>query len=194
MTPNELYFDRARAESFGSVAEEYDRYRAGYPDALIDDLVGLQPTRVLDVGCGTGKVAVALARHGLSVLGVELDERMAGVARGHGLEVQVAAFETWGDAGRAFDLITCGDAWHWIDPARGVNKAAEVLEVGGTAARFWTTYILDEPFIAAFDPIYRRYAPQVAQAKSAATSMRNAKPTLFCPRECGSSHRVGAGW
>lgn len=163
MTPDELYFDRARAGSFGSMAEAYDRYRAGYPDALIDDLVGLQPTRVLDVGCGTGKVAVALARRGLSVLGVELDGRMAEVARGHGLEVQVAAFETWDDAGHTFDLITCGDAWHWIDPAPGVNKAAEILEVGGSVARFWTTYVLDEPVIAAFDPIYRRYAPEVAQ-------------------------------
>jgi hypothetical protein len=66
-------------------------------------------------------------------------------------------------AGRTFDLITCADAWHWIDPARGVNKAAEVLEVGGTVARFWTTYALDEQVIAAFDPIYRRYAPEVAQ-------------------------------
>ena len=75
MTPHELHLDRARAGSFGSVAEEYDRYRAGYPDALIDDLVSLHPVRVLDVGSGTGKVAVALARRGLSVLGVELDVR-----------------------------------------------------------------------------------------------------------------------
>jgi 2-polyprenyl-3-methyl-5-hydroxy-6-metoxy-1,4-benzoquinol methylase len=114
LTPDELYRDRGRAESFGSVAEQYDRYRAGYPEGLIEDLVGMRPARVLDVGCGTGKVAVPLIRRGLSVLGVEADERMAGVARGHGVHVQVAAFETWDTAGQVFDLVTCGDAWHWI--------------------------------------------------------------------------------
>jgi 2-polyprenyl-3-methyl-5-hydroxy-6-metoxy-1,4-benzoquinol methylase len=119
---DELHLDRARAESFGSVAEQYDRYRPTYPDALIDDLAALQPAQVLDVGCGTGKAAVALARRGLSVLGVELDERMADVARGHGISVEVAAFETWDDAGRRFDLITCAGAWHWIDHGPGVSK------------------------------------------------------------------------
>jgi len=123
----------------------------------------LRPAQVLDVGCGTGKVAVSLAERGLSVLGVEVDQRMAGVARGHGIDVQVAAFEGWDAAGRTFDVITCGDAWHWIDPARGVAKAAEVLAAGGTIARFWTTAVLGESAVAAFDPIYRELAPEVAQ-------------------------------
>lgn len=157
----ELHLDRERAGSFGSVAEQYDRYRLTYPSELIDDLAGLQPAKVLDVGCGTGKAAVALAERGLSVLGVEVDERMAQVARRHGVEVQVAAFESWDAAGHTFDLITCGDAWHWIDPARGITKAAEVLNVGGSIARFWTSTVLDEATSAAFDPIYRTYAPEV---------------------------------
>jgi SAM-dependent methyltransferase len=163
MTPHELHLDRARAGSFGSAAEQYDRYRSTYPDALIDSLADLEPTTVLDVGCGTGKAAVALAERGLSVLGVEVDERMAEVACGHGIEVQVSAFESWDAAGRTFDLVTCGDAWHWIDPARGVAKVAEVLKAGGTIARFWTTSVLSEPVIAAFDPIYREHAPEIAQ-------------------------------
>ncbi|MFC8454010.1 class I SAM-dependent methyltransferase [Kitasatospora sp. NPDC057223] len=161
--PQELHLDRARAGSFGSVAEQYDRYRPTYPDDLIDDLAALRPAKVLDVGCGTGKAAVALAERGLRVLGVELDERMAQVARSHGVEVQVAAFETWNAAGHTFDLITCGDAWHWIDPARGVAKAAETLNAGGTIARFWTSTVLSEAASGAFEAIYRRHAPEVAQ-------------------------------
>jgi ubiquinone/menaquinone biosynthesis C-methylase UbiE len=39
------------------MADQYDRYRPVYPPALIEDLVELRPTRVLDVGCGTGKVS-----------------------------------------------------------------------------------------------------------------------------------------
>jgi SAM-dependent methyltransferase len=157
---DELHLDRARAESFGTVAEQYDRYRPGCPDALIDDLAALRPTQVLDVGCGTGKVAVALASRGLSVLGVEPDERMARVARAHGIPVEVGTFETWDDAGRQFDLITCGDAWHWIAPDLGIPKAARVLRRGGTIARFWNYLVFDEPVFSAFEAVYRTHAPE----------------------------------
>jgi len=160
---DELHVDRARAESFGSIAQQYGRYRPTYPDALLDDLAALNPMQVLDVGCGTGKAAAGLARRGLSVLGVEVDERMADVARGYGIAVEVAAFETWEDAGRQFDLITCADAWHWIDPDLGVPKAARLLRAGGTIARFWNSCVVDEPVIAAFDAVYRRHAPEVTQ-------------------------------
>ncbi|GAA4591966.1 class I SAM-dependent methyltransferase [Planotetraspora phitsanulokensis] len=159
MTSEDLHLDRRRARSFGSVADQYDRYRPACPDALIEDFVALRPERVLDVACGTGKVAVPLAKHGLSVLGVEPDERMAEVARGHGVPVEIAPFETWDDAGRRFDLITCGNAWHWIDPARGVLKAAAVLRPGGVIARFWSYHLLEEPVLAVLDAVYGRLAP-----------------------------------
>ena len=156
------HLERDRAESFGSVAEQYDRYRPAFPDALLDDLAAMTgPTPVLDVGCGTGKVARGLARRGLPVLGVELDPRMAEVARGQGVPVEIARFEEWDDAGRRFDLLTCGDAWHWIEPSRGAEKVSQVLRPGGAFARFWNIQLLDEPVMAALDVVYEKYAPEV---------------------------------
>lgn len=155
MTSDALHTDRARAESFGAIAAQYDRFRPGYPEALFDDLVALQPGSVLDVGCGTGKAAVALADRGLRVLGVEPDARMAAVARSHGIPVEVATLEDWDDAGRQFDLIVSGQAWHWIDPARGVAKAARLLRPGGTIARFWDYSVLDQHEQSALDTVYR---------------------------------------
>lgn len=155
----DLHLDRGRAVSFGSVARQYDRYRPACPDELADDLAAGQPDRTLDVGCGTGKVAVALARRGLSVLGVEPDPRMAEVARGHGVPVELAAFESWDPAGRRFDLITCGDAWHWIDPVRGLRRAAALLRPGAVIARHWTYHVLAEPARTQVEAVYRRYAP-----------------------------------
>jgi SAM-dependent methyltransferase len=167
----ELHLDRRRAGSFGSVADQYDRYRPACPGALIEDLAALRPEQVLDIACGTGKVAVPLAKRGLSVLGVELDERMADVARRHGIPVEIAPFETWDDAGRRFDLITCGSAWHWIDPALGVTKAAKVLRPGGVIVRFWSYHLLEEPVLSAFDAVYRRHAPDAqVHGRSAAKS------------------------
>jgi SAM-dependent methyltransferase len=157
----ELHLDRRRAESFGSAAQDYDRYRPSFPDALIDDLVALGGSDALDVGCGTGRVARLLAGRGLSVLGVELDARMADVARAHGVRAEVARFEDWDDAGRRYDLVASGDTWHWIDPKRGAAKAALVLRPGGALVRFWNLQLLEEPAMAALDPVYREHAPEV---------------------------------
>ena len=145
----DLHANRVRAESIGTLAEEYDRLRPTIPPALVDDLVALGPERVLDVGCGTGKVARALLSRGLSVLGIEFDERMAAVARRHGVEVEVGAFEDWDARGRTFDLIVASDSWHWIDPERGWRKVGEVLAPGGTVVRMWNQLELEQPLLAA---------------------------------------------
>lgn len=159
-----FHTDRARAESFGGVAEQYEQFRPSYPTALVDDLVALQPTAVLDVGCGTGKAARLLAERGLPVLGVEVDPQMAAVARRHGLEVEVCSFEAWQPQDRHFDLITCGQAWHWIDPAVAIPKAASLLRPGGTLALFWNYDEVDEPLRSAMDDVYRNYAPELLRS------------------------------
>jgi ubiquinone/menaquinone biosynthesis C-methylase UbiE len=41
------------------------------------------PKTVLDAGCGTGRVAIELARHGVEVVGADLDESMLAYARTH---------------------------------------------------------------------------------------------------------------
>jgi 2-polyprenyl-3-methyl-5-hydroxy-6-metoxy-1,4-benzoquinol methylase len=74
------HHERERAQSFGRQAAVYERVRPGPPPALIDDLVALAPRRVLDIACGTGRLAAPLAARGLDVLGVELDPRMASLA------------------------------------------------------------------------------------------------------------------
>jgi SAM-dependent methyltransferase len=119
---------------------------------------------VLDVGCGTGKAARLLAARGPSVLGLEPDARMAEVARRHGLQVEVAAFEDWDERGRRFDLITCAQAWHWVDPARAAPKAARLLLPGGALALFWNYGALDDDAQATVDAVYAEYAPQLRSA------------------------------
>ncbi len=166
------FTDRRRAESFGSVAAKYDRYRPSYPAQLIADLVALRPRTVVDVGCGTGKAATLLVERGLDVLGIEVDPKMAEVARTHGITVEVSAFEDWLPSGRSFDLLTCGQAWHWVDPARGVPKAAEVVRPGGTAALFWNDDDLDPELQAELDAVYREHAPELVRTPTSDQSVR----------------------
>jgi len=156
-----LFEDRSRAESFGDLARSYDRARPSYPPALFDDLLADGARTVLDVGCGTGIAAALLAARGRDVLGVEVDDRMAALARAKGITVEVAAFESWDDRGRQFGLLTCGQAWHWIDPRAGAHKAAEVLSPGGRIGCFWNFGDLPAEVRDALKPVYRRLAPEL---------------------------------
>jgi SAM-dependent methyltransferase len=132
-----VYENRARAESFGALAEDYDTYRPTYPAAMIDDLCAAGHPRVLDVGCGTGKAARLFVERGCEVIGIEVDERMADRARANGIDVEVAAFETWKPRDRTFDLVTAGQSWHWMNPETAPHKAADVLAPGGHIGVFW---------------------------------------------------------
>jgi SAM-dependent methyltransferase len=155
--------DRRRAESFGAAADRYDRSRPGYPAALVDAIVGPDPAslRVVDVGCGTGIAARALAARGARVVGVEADARMASVARRRGIEVEVARFEQWDPAGRTFDRVTAGQSWHWVEPAGGATRAAEALAVGGRLCLFWNLGQPDPAVAADLEAVYRRLAPEL---------------------------------
>src|SRR5436190_13512061 len=116
------------AESFGIDPARYDRTRPPYPDAMIERIVAAGPgPDFLDVGCGTGIEARQFRAAGRAVLGVEPDPRMAAFARASGVDdVEVATFEAWEPAGRTFDAVVAGTAWHWVDPAAGAAKAARV--------------------------------------------------------------------
>ena len=150
--------DAARAASFGDDPDAYDRTRPSYPPALLDDLAG-GGVDVVDVGCGTGKLGCLLAERGCRVLGVEHDERMAAVARRNGLDVEVAPFERWDDRGRRFDLVASAQAWHWIDPLAGAQRAAAVLRPGGRLAVVWNLLAHEPDVRAALDDVYQRHVP-----------------------------------
>jgi len=149
---------REMAESFGSDPERYDRARPRYPDALVERILAASPgPDVLDVGIGTGIAARQFRAAGGRVLGVDVDERMAQAARGRGFEVEVAKFEDWDPAGRTFDAVTAGQAWHWVDPVAGASVAARVLRPGGRLAVFWNVF--QPPAEPDFAAVYRRVLP-----------------------------------
>lgn len=114
---------------------------------------------VLDAGMGTGISARPFVAAGCTVLGVEPDPRMAEVAATHGFGVEVATFEQWEPAGRVFDVVIAGQAWHWVDPVAGAAKAAHVLRPGGRLAVFWNAFQLPVNLAQAFAAVYQKLLP-----------------------------------
>ena len=148
------------AESFGVDAERYDRTRPPYPEAMVERVAAAAPGRdFLDVGCGTGIAARQFREAGCTVLGVEPDARMADFARRTGIAVEVATFEDWDPAGRTFDAVVAGQAWHWVDPVAGGAKAAAVLRPGGRFAAFWHVFDAPPAVGEALAAAFRRVVP-----------------------------------
>jgi SAM-dependent methyltransferase len=126
--------------TFGSVAELYDRARPTYPTAVFDelaDLAGLEPgSRVLEIGPGTGKATVELARRGYAVTGVELSTELAEIARRNvpAAEIVVADFETWEPQEAGYDAVVAFAAFHWIAPDLRYTKPVRLLRPGAVLA------------------------------------------------------------
>ncbi|MFE9660959.1 methyltransferase domain-containing protein [Streptomyces sp. NPDC005955] len=151
---------RGPAESFGTDPARYDRTRPRYPDALVERVVAASPgPDVLDVGTGTGIAARQFRAAGCRVLGIDVDPRMAAFARRHGVETEVASFETWNRGERLFDAVVAGQTWHWVDPVVGTAGAARALRPGGRLAVFWNVQRPAPELAEAFADVRRRVLP-----------------------------------
>ncbi|MFO1271612.1 MAG: bifunctional 2-polyprenyl-6-hydroxyphenol methylase/3-demethylubiquinol 3-O-methyltransferase UbiG [Rubrivivax sp.] len=106
----------------------------------IDSLAPLAGQRVLDVGCGGGILAEAMARKARQVVGIDLAAKPLGVARLHALESGVANLEyreiaveaLAAEQPGAFDTVTCMEMLeHVPDPASVVKACAALVKPGG---------------------------------------------------------------
>ncbi|HRN74480.1 bifunctional 2-polyprenyl-6-hydroxyphenol methylase/3-demethylubiquinol 3-O-methyltransferase UbiG [Ottowia sp.] len=106
----------------------------------IDSISPLSGQRVLDVGCGGGILAEAMARKGAEVLGIDLADKSLKVAQLHALEAevtglsyrQVAAEALAAEMPGEFDAVTCMEMLeHVPDPAAIVQACAALVRPGG---------------------------------------------------------------
>ena len=156
-------------EIFDAVAEAYDRVRPGYPDELVDAACTIGALdagcRVLEIGCGTGKLTEALAERRLVVDAVDPGENMIAFAKRRVGETSpvtfhLGRFEEVSLPDGAFDAVFSATAFHWIDPTVGWAKAAESLRPGGMIAllmhiSFWEEATATND--AALQEVFRKY-------------------------------------
>ena len=108
--------------------------------AWIDDIVPLSGKRVLDIGCGGGILADAMARKGAEVLGIDLATKALKVAQLHALEAQtqgvtyreISAESLAEEQPEGFDVVTCMEMLeHVPDPSSVVRACAALVKPGG---------------------------------------------------------------
>jgi len=142
---------------------------------------------VLDAGCGTGRVAVELARRGYDVVGVDNDASMLTVARGHDLpwvEADLAAL----DLGRTFDLVVAaGNVMVFLAPGSEqdvVRRLAAHLSAGGLLVSGWRT---DRMSVSSYDAL----VATAGLAQVARHSTWDAQPWVDGAEWCVAVDRAG---
>ncbi|MDA8140174.1 MAG: bifunctional 2-polyprenyl-6-hydroxyphenol methylase/3-demethylubiquinol 3-O-methyltransferase UbiG [Desulfobacteraceae bacterium] len=139
--PNELAKFKAMADLWWQPKGEFKALHDINPVRLayVRDRAGLAGKEVLDVGCGGGLLAEAMARAGARVTGIDMEASALAAARRHaaqsGLKVDYhqGSAEIWAaQHGAAYDTVTCMElVEHVPDPGGLIQDCARLLKPGG---------------------------------------------------------------
>jgi len=166
---------RRFGQVFDQVAEDYDAARPGYPPSLVaaaGERAGLaEGSRVLEVGCGTGKLTELLAAPGWRIDAVDPGANMIAAARRRvgptdAVAYHLGRFEEVDLPQTAFAAAFSATAFHWVDPSVGWAKVASHLEPGGLLALLTYVHVRDEESAAVqseFRAVVERHAPDITE-------------------------------
>lgn len=150
----------ARATSFGTVAQDYDRLRPAPPAEAVDWLLPTGCRTAVDLAAGTGLLTRELASRVPEVVAVEPDGRMRAVLADRSPQVRV--LDGVGEAiplpDASADALFVSSAWHWMDPPRAEREIARVLRDGGRFGLVWTRRDSDVGWVRELDR-RRSYEP-----------------------------------
>jgi len=144
--PEYLCASPEKGSYFRGKAGYYARYRRGYPSAVFDAMVSrfsLTPVSgILDLGCGTGNVAIPLAGRGFSVYAVDPDPEMRaeGCRRAEAEHIAGISWLDGADSTLAtlglppLRLCTMGLSFHWMDRPRVLSTLDSLIEPCGGIA------------------------------------------------------------
>ena len=180
---------QARATSFGTVADAYERGRPPYPPEAVGWLIPADAAHVLDLGAGTGKLTRQLTGCGLDVTAVEPSEGMREKLRQAvpGVRALEGTAERIPLPDNSVDAVLVAQAWHWVDPVRAVPEVARVLGPGGQLGLLWNIRDERADWLAGLGAILRQ-----SDGAHAVSSNVSAAPRVGPP--FGQLERRDVGW
>ena len=159
-------------QGFGSGADEYDRYRPGWPPEAVERALaelGLgSGSTVVDLAAGTGKLTRELVPRTGRVVAVEpsadMLRRLGEVVPEAAAAAGTADAIPRGDA--SVDGVFVAEAFHWFATPEAVAEIARVLRPGGGLALLWNLYDWgDDRWLEELGGVLgERLAPAVAAA------------------------------
>lgn len=123
----------------------------------IESMTPMAGKRIVDIGCGGGLLAEAMARRGASVLGIDLADKPLKVAQLHALEGEVrnldyrlvAAETLAAEQPSSFDLVTCMEMLEHVPDPGAIVAACAALARPGAYLFFSTIHRSPKAFLYA---------------------------------------------
>ncbi|MGV3764305.1 class I SAM-dependent methyltransferase [Parapedobacter sp.] len=172
-------------QRFSDRAENYDRFRPGYPQALLDYLGETTPITpdmvIADIAAGTGIFTELVAKWGSRIYVVEPNPYMRSLAHRRLGGCQRCIFldgtaEATGLPGGSVDLFVSAQAFHWFDLAKTRTEFARAGRKSPFVAVVWNLRNTRSAFEAAYERFVREYATDylsVSQRKMDTAEVRS---------------------
>ncbi len=134
-----------RSNLFAGAAWYYARYRPGYPESFFRHVIARfaldRTARLLDLGCGTGQLALPLSPHVAEVVGIDPDPEMLAEAAAQAATMGIDNVR-WVQGGDRdldrlasdlgiFRAVTMGRSFHWMDRAATLRSLDRMIDWGG---------------------------------------------------------------
>ena len=131
-----------------TIAEKYSRHRWTAPEELFDKIFafsarhGIGDDIAVDLACGPGQSTFPLCGRFSRTVGVDISkaqiaaalDKKRGLGVGDDVEFLVTSASDLPFADESVDLITCGVAWHFLDPNTVLPEIDRVLKRPGVLA------------------------------------------------------------
>jgi ubiquinone/menaquinone biosynthesis C-methylase UbiE len=182
---------------FKSTVAYYQRYRLDYPDRLIARLAALAGLRpgdpVLDLGAGTGMLAVGFARLGMAVTAMDPEPDMLAVceeaARAAGVTIGLrlgSSYDLTAGMG-AFRLVTMGRSFHWMDRPATLQMLEHIVTRDGGVALFHDAHppVAENSWFKVMRAVQDRFGrSEELHVKERRGGHRRYEPFLFASQFC----------
>ncbi|MDC7219709.1 MAG: class I SAM-dependent methyltransferase [Spirochaetales bacterium] len=165
--------DQGQIFDWGKTSEDYSKYRQGYPASFYELLkgfgIGLPGQRILDIGTGTGELALSLASGGATVTGMDIAENQIKAARSMAqsrrldIDFRVGTAEELPLNEGPFDVITASMCWHYFDKNKAVPRIYDLLSPSGKlliCSMYWLPYECE--LAMASEELVKKYNPHWA--------------------------------
>jgi len=143
--------NKSYKDTFKGTAQYYAKYRTGYPESffnLVKNKYTLtRSNRILDLGCGTGQIAIPISRFVKEVVAMDPEAEMLAEGKIQAEKANVLNIK-WIEGGSEdlcdfgneigkFRLVIIGTAFHWMDRERTLDTLYEMINDGGGIIVTW---------------------------------------------------------
>lgn len=160
---------------FNEIAEQYDKHRARYSEALFEDIFDYSGVNsnsdVLEIGCGTGIATKPFIRKKCRLEAIEIGKNLAEYTiRKYSdyakFAVRTTSFKDFQSDKEGYDLIYSATAFHWIPKKIGYKKSYDLLKKEGAIALFWNRPTISDSNMDLKDEIQLLYKKHLGELDS----------------------------